>query len=76
MDWKIASALKRIARGLGYAAAAGAVTFLLAELPSLGDVVPAPEISIPVLTALLLGVDKWIRARRAEQASQPEQPPA
>lgn len=68
MDSRRLSALKRLARGLAAAATAGAVTYALAELPSLGDVVPAPELSIPILMAALLAADKWIRAKR--------QPPA
>lgn len=61
-----ASALKRLARGLVYAVAASAVTYATAQLPALGAVVPAPEVSVPVLMAALLAADKWIRAKRAK----------
>ncbi len=76
MDTPRIAALKRFARGLGYAVVAGGLTFAIDQLPTLSTVVPAPEIAIPVLTALLLAVDKFVRAKRVESASAPTEPPA
>lgn len=66
MDSPRIAALKRLARALGYAVAAAAVTYGLAQAPALGEIVPAPAFSIPILMAGLLAADKWIRAKRAE----------
>lgn len=72
MSYPRKAALIRLARGLAYAAAAAAITFAIGALPELGEVVPAPEYSVPILMAALLAADKWIRAKRAAEA--PESP--
>lgn len=53
--------LVRVLRAL----AAAIVAQLVLQLPALGEALPRPELSVPVLTAVLLGVDKLLRERSA-----------
>jgi hypothetical protein len=62
------AALVRFFRGLAFAVLATGASFGLDEVPELGDVVPQSSISIPILMAALLGVDKWVRAKREAAA--------
>lgn len=71
MSYPRKAALVRFARGLLYAGLAGVVTFAIEQTPNLGDAVPAPQYSVPVLMAALLAADKWIRAKRDETPPPP-----
>ena len=50
--------LYRFARALGAAGVATAITYV----PVLGESLPGMEWTVPVLTALLLACDKWLRS--------------
>ena len=55
-------ALIRFCRALGYGAVAAGVTYLLSHPADL-ELLPRPEITVPVVTALLLAADKYLRSR-------------
>jgi hypothetical protein len=58
-------ALVRFTRAVVYGSLAAGIAAASSHLPELGGVVPSPQFSLPVLTALLLAADKWVRSRQA-----------
>ena len=70
MSPALRGALIRLARGLAYGLAAFTLAFVMENLPLLTELIPGGAMVVPVLMALLLALDKFVRAKRAELPSE------